>query len=57
MNIQLDETKSVLYVKPTGPLKAEDFLKLSDMIDPYINQHGGLKALVIETITFPGCKI
>jgi hypothetical protein len=54
MNINLDENKSILYVKPTPPLKAEDFLELSSVADSYLKDHAMLKGLVIEVVKFPG---
>lgn len=56
MEFNLDDEKSILHVKPQSPLQAEDFLRLSNILDPYISQQGKLKGLMIETPKFPGWK-
>ncbi len=50
----LDEQKSVLQVRPSGPLREEDFEILARKIDPFIERSGGLRGLLIETADFPG---
>ncbi|MFI5142238.1 MAG: STAS/SEC14 domain-containing protein [Bacteroidia bacterium] len=54
MNINLDENQSILFVKPSSALKAEDFLQLTTLTDAYLKQHASLKGLIIETKKFPG---
>jgi hypothetical protein len=54
MDINLDENTSILYVKPTPPLKVEDFVQLTAIADAYLTTHGQLKGLVVETLKFPG---
>ena len=46
--------RGILIVKPEDALRAEDFAALAREVDPYIEQHGALKGLVIEAPTFPG---
>ncbi len=50
----LDETNSVLHVRPSGPLQENDFKTLSQEIDPFIERTDGLKGLLIEVVHFPG---
>lgn len=50
----LDQTKSVLHVRPTGPLNKNDFVTLSQAVDPYIEEHQGLNGLLLEVAHFPG---
>ena len=50
----LDETSSVLYVRPTSPLRRDDFDTLSRVADPFIERTGGLDGLVLEVAQFPG---
>lgn len=54
MDINLNEQKSILYVKPSSELSVENFSQLTMVIDAYIAQHGRLKGLIIETKQFPG---
>lgn len=44
----------VLVVHPHGPLRREDFDKLSGIVDPWIEAHQQLRGLVIAMPTFPG---
>ncbi|SDB16281.1 SpoIIAA-like [Desulfonatronum thiosulfatophilum] len=50
----LDEQRSVLHVRPSGPLREEDFEILARKVDPFIKRSGGLRGLLIETADFPG---
>jgi hypothetical protein len=50
----LNEAESVLHVRPSGPLRKEDFSDLARAVDPYIERTGGLKGLILETADFPG---
>lgn len=46
--------KGILVLKPEGPLRAEDFTALAKTVDPYIEQHGELKGLLLDAPSFPG---
>ena len=50
----LDETNSVLYIRPTSPLRRDDFEALSQAVDPFIERTGGLNGLLLEVAHFPG---
>ncbi len=50
----LDETNSVLHVRPAGPLGKDDFEALSHAVDPFIERTGGLNGLLLEVAHFPG---
>jgi len=52
----LDRDKGILHARPSGPLEAADFDRLSTLADPYIAKKGTLAGLVIETKDFPGWK-
>jgi hypothetical protein len=54
LGYELLADRGVLVVKPAGALRAEDFAALAAAVDPYIEQHGGLKGLMIEAPSFPG---
>jgi hypothetical protein len=51
---ELLRERGVLILKPDGALRAEDFTALSGAVDPYIDQHGELKGLMIDAPSFPG---
>ncbi len=53
---ELDRTKGILHARPSGPLEAADFDRLSALADPYIAKKGELAGLLIETKDFPGWK-
>jgi len=46
--------KGILVLTPEGALRAEDFTALAAVVDPYIEQQGGLKGLLLEAPSFPG---
>jgi hypothetical protein len=50
----LDENSGVLTVQPEGKLRAQDFLTLSEVVDPFIEEKGELNGIVIVTEKFPG---
>ena len=41
-------------VSPTSPLEAGDFQQLAGEVDPYIEENGFLKRLLLEAKSFPG---
>ena len=50
----LDREAALLHLRPTGKLRKEDFEQLALLVDPYIEENGGLRGLIIETSAFPG---
>ncbi|HEX9878964.1 MAG TPA: STAS/SEC14 domain-containing protein [Candidatus Binatia bacterium] len=54
IDYNLDRGKSVVYVRPTGPLRKQDFDDLAQLVDPFIEESGGLNGLILETAYFPG---
>ena len=50
----LDRENSVLHVRPTGPLRKQDFDDLAQLVDPFIEETGGLAGLILEVVHFPG---
>lgn len=54
IDYSLDEVHAVLRVRPTGPLRAEDFDTLARVVDPFIERTGRLRGLLLETAHFPG---
>ncbi len=53
---QLLEDQSILVVQPKGALDAEDFSGIAAAVDPFIEQRGGLRGLLIEAESFPGWR-
>ena len=44
----------ILVVSPVDTLEATDFERLRLLVNPYIEEHGELKGLLIDVETFPG---
>jgi hypothetical protein len=54
-NLKYDlSNDGVLVLRPQGPLRREDFDKLSDIVDPWIESHNRLLGVVIQIEKFPG---
>jgi hypothetical protein len=54
ISYELDENTGVLTVRPEGKLETQDFLTLSEVVDPFIEERGGLNGIIIVTEQFPG---
>ena len=46
----------VLIVQPSGPLAKDDFDYLAEKTDPWLEEHGSLKGLLIDAPEFQGWK-
>lgn len=44
----------ILILHPLSPLQADDFESLAKVVDPYIEQTGSLRGIMIEAPSFPG---
>ena len=51
---ELLREQGILILKPEGPLRAEDFAALAGVVDPYLEEKGELKGLMVEAPSFPG---
>ena len=51
---ELLRSESILIVIPEAPLEAKDFEELNREVDPYIEETGRLKGLMIYAESFPG---
>jgi len=51
---RLDPARSILYLRPTGPLQKEDFARLAGIVDPHIEANGALAGIVLDVEAFPG---
>ena len=54
ISYELDENSGVLTVRPEGKLETQDFLTLSKVVDPFIEERGRLNGIIIVTERFPG---
>jgi hypothetical protein len=54
LDYELQPDRKVLIVEPHGVLKAADFERLVQGVDPFIEQAGGLNGLMIYSDSFPG---
>jgi SpoIIAA-like len=50
----LDKAHSILHLRPQSALEQDDFVQLAKIVDPYIQETGGLSGLIIEAPKFPG---
>ena len=51
---RLDAARSILYLRPSGPLRKEDFAQLAATVDPHIEAKGGLAGILLDIKAFPG---
>ena len=53
LEINMDRGENLVTVKPTGPLAKEDFERLSEAVDGYINTNDLVPNLMIVAESFP----
>ena len=51
---ELLRDKGILLIRPSGAIQAGDFESVAKVVDPYIEQKGGLRGVLIEAAGFPG---
>jgi len=56
LKVELDEKTGIAVLTPDSALSEADFAHAALQIDPYIEQSGGLKGLIISAENFPGWK-
>lgn len=54
LSVEIDEVNDIAILEPDGPLSKDDFVQAARIIDPYIEDNGQLKGLIIHTESFPG---
>lgn len=54
LNVELNSNKCLAILSPDGKLNKQDFQQASQLIDPFIQEHGSLNGLVIYSKNFPG---
>ena len=50
----LDTATGILHLQPKGALEKEDFVKLAQTVDPYIEKQGQLTGIIVDAPKFPG---
>jgi len=51
---ELLRDEGILLIQPRGPIQAGDFEAIAKSVDPYIEDKGGLRGVMIEAHSFPG---
>jgi len=54
LKIEWQNAGKIVVVKPQGKLAVEDFARLTDEVDAYLEEEGELNGLLIEAESFPG---
>ena len=54
LSIDLNKEAGLVIVQPEGTLSESDFDTIASVIDPYLEEHGELRGLIIYTKDFPG---
>jgi len=54
LSVEIDEENGIAILEPNGPLSKGDFESAAKVVDPYIDETGQLKGLIIHTKSFPG---
>ena len=54
LTVELENKTGIATLIPEGKLSETDFVKVADVIDPYIEAKGKLNGLIIYSEKFPG---
>ena len=54
LNYELLKDDGILVLKPDGALEESDFEAVAGELDPYIEEQGDLRGLLIQAESFPG---
>ena len=54
LQVHLNEKDFIAILKPNGPLHESDFTSAGDIIDPFIEDTGKLKGIIIYVKSFSG---
>lgn len=54
IHFELLRDQGILILEPRAALTSADFAALAASVDPWIEEHGDLRGLVIEAPSFPG---
>ena len=53
---ELLQDEAILVVEPKAALESADFEAIAKAVDPFIEQHGDLRGLLIQAEAFPGWR-
>ena len=51
---ELLRDEGILILRPQGPLQVGDFTSLASVVDPYLQEHGALRGIMVDAQSFPG---
>jgi hypothetical protein len=54
MQHELLREQRILIIRPEAALQSEDFAAIARLVDPFIEDHGDLRGLMIDAPSFPG---
>lgn len=54
LNIRINIEDGIAMLEPHGALSEKDFESAAAVVDPYIEETGALRGIMIHTETFPG---
>jgi len=54
LKVDLDEKEGIAILEPDGELSESDFNSAAKIIDPYLENFGDLKGIIIHVKSFPG---
>ena len=54
LKVDLDEVEGIAILEPDGELSESDFYAAAKIIDPYLENFGELKGIIIHVKSFPG---
>ena len=54
LSVQVDATRGIAVLEPSGALSKEDFERAAQAIDPHLEKSGKLNGLVVRVQSFPG---
>jgi hypothetical protein len=54
LDVQLLRDQGIVIITPNGKLQASDFERVGREVDPFIDEHGMLRGLLIHATAFPG---
>ena len=52
----LNRKDGILVLRPEGAIEAEDFAAIAAAVDPYLEEEGPLRGLMVEATRFPGWR-
>ena len=54
ISVKIVKSEGVVVVEPSGPLEKADFEKLAAEVDPWLEEEGSLRGIIIHARAFPG---